>query len=569
MLEPRIGRVDRLAMALAVALSLLAAQVGDAALSPVDPGSGAVLDETSPRQQQHPGKPVYDRWCAECHGVDGRGDGPAAAYMLPRPRDFTEALYQIRTTASGELPTDADILRVIDEGMPGTAMPGWRRNLSQTEREALVDYLKTFSRFFATGEPPQPIAAGRAPRVSEEALAEGRAFYERIECWKCHGQAGRGDGPSAPTQEDSHGFPIRPADLTKNWTFNGGGTVEQIYMRLRTGLDGTPMPSFSDLVESGFMTDEQLWNLAHYVRSLSPETPPRVRDVIRAAQVDDGALPTSPDDSAWAAVERYYIPLVGQIIVEPRWFAPTVDGVWVQALHDGREIVIRLTWNDPSNSPDTAWLGWQKRVLETMEPREGDWSAAIDAGGNPLPLPDAFAVQFPRSIPDGMQLPYFLMGSTREPVYLWRWSSRSARPEEALARGLGNIEPLPAVESPLSAVATFDHGQWHLVFRRPLATTDVSSDDDAPPPGTASDPRAETDRLQFETGRAIPIAFFAWDGSNGEEGRRGAVSSWYFIHLERPTPRSVYATPAVTMLLTFALGLVVVGRAQRREKQGP
>src|SRR5690606_21076675 len=87
--------------------------------------------------QGHPGKPIYDKWCAGCHGEDGRGTGEAAAYMLPRPRDFTRALYQIRTTASGELPTDADILRVIDEGMPGTAMPGWRTLLSRSEREAL------------------------------------------------------------------------------------------------------------------------------------------------------------------------------------------------------------------------------------------------------------------------------------------------------------------------------------------------------------------------------------------------------------------------------------------------
>src|SRR5690606_466951 len=158
--------------------------------------------------QGHPGKPIYDRWCAGCHGVDGRGEGEAAAYMLPRPRDFTRALYQVRTTASGGLPTDADLLRVIDEGMPGTAMPGWRTLLSRSERDALVDYLKTFSRFFGQGEPPQALAFGSAPRASEEVLREGREFYERIECWKCHGQAGRGDGPSAPTQADDAGFPI-------------------------------------------------------------------------------------------------------------------------------------------------------------------------------------------------------------------------------------------------------------------------------------------------------------------------------------------------------------------------
>src|SRR5690606_1574642 len=113
------------------------------------------------------------------------------------------------------------------------------------------------------------------------------------------------------------------------------------------------------------------------VRSLSPEDAPRVRDVIRAARVE-GALPAAPDDSAWAAAERFYVPLVGQVIVEPRWFAPTVDGVWVQALHDGEGIALRLTWNDPSDSPDEAWFEWQAGVLATMQPRTGDRSAAID-----------------------------------------------------------------------------------------------------------------------------------------------------------------------------------------------
>src|SRR5690606_39991909 len=105
----------------------------------------------------------------------------------------------------------------------------------------------------------------------------------------------------------------------------GGGTVEDIFRRLRTGLDGTPMPSFAENV----LSDEEAWNLAHYIRSLGPEqSPPRVREVVRAVALE-GQLPTSPADSAWDNVERFYIPLVGQIILPPRWFAPTVDGVWV------------------------------------------------------------------------------------------------------------------------------------------------------------------------------------------------------------------------------------------------
>ena len=112
------------------------------------------------------GEVTYDRWCAGCHGVDGTGNGTGAEYMLPRPRDFTRALYQIRTTASGELPTDDDIMAVIDRGMPGTTMPGWEDLLSDDEKEALVEYLKSFSRFFT---PDEVLAAQRVTETGAEA----------------------------------------------------------------------------------------------------------------------------------------------------------------------------------------------------------------------------------------------------------------------------------------------------------------------------------------------------------------------------------------------------------------
>src|SRR6185503_4339467 len=79
------------------------------------------------------GKAVYNKWCAQCHGSEGAGDGPAAHYMVPRPRDFTAALYQIRSTASGLLPTDDDIMHAIDEGLPGTTMPAWKEHLSSAD----------------------------------------------------------------------------------------------------------------------------------------------------------------------------------------------------------------------------------------------------------------------------------------------------------------------------------------------------------------------------------------------------------------------------------------------------
>ena len=503
------------------------------------------------------GKKVYVKWCAGCHGETGAGDGPAAAYMLPRPRNFTGAIYKIRTTASGQLPTDADMMRAIDQGLPGSAMPAWKGRLSDADRRAVLAYLKTFSSFFAdTSQHVVELKFGSAPGGGSgaEALKVGRQFYDSIGCRKCHGDQGRGDGPSAPTLKDDAGFPIFAADLHQSWRFRGGASVEDVYRRLRTGLDGTPMPSFADLIDQKFLTDEQLWRLAQYVRSLSPARTPEVRDVIHAPRVGGGGgggrgaggtLPTAPDDSAWARVDRYWFPLVGQVIRKSRWFVPAIAGVWVQAVHDGQAVAVRVSWDDRSQSPDNAWLPFEKRVLETV--------ASDDSGTSGAGLwPDQLALQFPRRIPAGMERPYFLMGTETDPVYQWRWVSSPAggRVVTGLARGLERFDTLAGAEGAPGARSSYDHGEWRVVFTRSLATPDTANE------------------LQFEPGRAIPVAFFAWDGSSGEHGTRLAVSTWYFLALDQPTPPRVFISPVVAMALTLGLGVMVVLRAQRRGTAG-
>lgn len=488
-------------------------------------------------QANNQGKAIYDKWCSECHGVEGKGDGTAAATMLPRPRDFTQARYQIRTTPSGALPTDADILRILEVGMPGTAMPAWP-NLNKTEREQVVAHLKTFSRFFQSEKPATPIEIGKAPGSSEERIAAGRATYDKIECWKCHGRQGRGDGPSAPTQEDDNKHPIRPANLTQNWNFNGGGTVADIYARLRTGIDGTPMPSFSDLIDSKIVTDDDLWNVALFVRSLSPAETPAPREVIRA-RLQAGALPDKADDAAWNSVDPAYVPMVGQIIIKPRWFAPTVTAIWVQALHNNRELALKLSWDDPSRSPDPAWNDWRTLVATEMEPKE----APMPDG----PLPDAITVQFPTRTGTDRDLPYFMNGDARNPVYLWNWRSDTGL-SEAIARGMTSQEALPADGAIVTANAVYADGRWQLVLRRALTAQDTAR------------------RATIRTGEAVPIAFQAWDGSNGESATRGAISSWYFIHLDQPATAGVFITPVIAAAITALLGIILVLRAQKQHR---
>ena len=487
------------------------------------------------RAQSAPrGKATYEQWCAGCHGEKGAGDGPGADRMLPHPRDFTRGVYKIRSTASGEIPTDADLRHVVDEGMPGTAMPEWQSQLTERERDDVVAYIKSFSSFFADAQ-AKPLDFGKAPGSSDAAIADGRATFQKLECFKCHGRQARGDGTSAPTLKDDWGLPIRAADLTENWKFRGGNTVEQIYARLRTGLDGTPMPSFSDAIENKLITEENLWHVAQYVRSLSPERPPEVREVLRAPRV--AALPASVDDSAWKRAEPQWVPVVGQIIVKPRWFAPTVDGIWVQALHDGRRVALRLTWHDPSQSPNPAWDEWLGRVAKALSDVDGP--IATQQG------PDRLAVEFPAKIDEGSERPYFLEGSSRRPVYLWRWASSPDQLEEGSATGMGHFAPR-AGAAEVAHQARYEAGEWRVQLTRALASGD------------------STHAPRFAVGQPIPIGFFVADGSNGETDVRGAVSTWYELYLDVPTPTTVYVAPAVTTLLTAGLGFIVVARARRR-----
>ncbi len=480
------------------------------------------------------GREIYDRWCAECHGAEGAGDGPAAAHMLPRPRDFVQARYQVRTTGPGELPTDADIMRILEVGMPGTAMPGWP-NLSERERRDVVAYIKSFSRFFENAD-PQPMDFASDPGAGEGALASGREVYRELECWKCHGESGRGSGQSTPTLEDWRDFPIRAADLTEPWNFNGGAGAEAIYRRMMTGLDGTPMPAYSDAVASDVVTPEQMWHLAHYVESLAPTRQPQPADLISAALVEE--LPASPDSEAWTEAEPGFVPLVGQVIETPRDFAPTVDGLWVRALHDGERVALRLEWGDPSNSPDTLWNEWQGKIVETLH--ADDVELSPDA-----PMSDGLAVQFPAEMPDGSERPYFLMGESNDPVTLWTWDSREGA-AEAQGRGLGNISPLSGGD--LSAESSWDGGHWNVVLTRSISDGAEGA-------------------ISLARGVVTPVAFFAWDGSSAETPDRGSVSSWIYLYLEEPTSSNVVIAPIVALLLTGGLLWWLVRGAQRRSER--
>lgn len=210
------------------------------------------------------GREVYEVNCAVCHGQNGDGNGMAAHMFQIKPRDFTKGIFKFRSTSFGSLPTDEDLFRIISRGVRRTAMVA-QDDLSEEDRRAVVQYVKTFSPRFQKDRPESPMPIPKAPPRTKGLVAKGREIYQKAECGECHGRGARGDGPSAGQLKDEWGNPIRPADLTRR-PFKGGSTPRDLFRTMVTGLGGTPMPSYRDA-----LTDEELWALVYYVLSLSKD----------------------------------------------------------------------------------------------------------------------------------------------------------------------------------------------------------------------------------------------------------------------------------------------------------
>ena len=219
------------------------------------------------------GKEDYRRWCVGCHGKEGNGEGENAPYLDPKPRDLTEALFRWRSTPTGTLPTDQDIYDTITRGVVDTHMPTWRPLTPQT-RIDLVAYIKTFSPKWQTQKAGAPITIPAEPPQTIDSVLHGRQLFDQMQCWKCHGPEGRGDGPSAITLTDDKGEPIRPYNFHDGTRFRCGETNQDLYKIFMTGLDGTPMPSFADSLKP-----QDAWDLVHFLRTLQPNVQSTSRTV--------------------------------------------------------------------------------------------------------------------------------------------------------------------------------------------------------------------------------------------------------------------------------------------------
>jgi mono/diheme cytochrome c family protein len=232
------------------------------------------------------GQRVFAQHCQVCHGPDGRGNGPAAPSLIPRPRDFTRGQFKYKTTPAGQPPSDADLMGVVSNGLQASAMPYWRDRLSPDELRAVVDYVKSLSPAFA-GAAPQTINLPPETPNDAASVARGKALFTAQGCVGCH----LPDGKGGTVLADAKGYPVIARDLTAPWTFRGGSAPEQIWMRITTGLAPGPMPSFAEKT-----TPDERWDLTHYVQSLA-----------RVAPWDPGGTLGGPGQQADPALRGEYL----------------------------------------------------------------------------------------------------------------------------------------------------------------------------------------------------------------------------------------------------------------------
>jgi len=209
------------------------------------------------------GKMIYSMSCVFCHGSNGKGDGPASfflgPYSHPRPNDFTRGIFKFRSTESGEYPTLSDLMRTIREGIPGF-MPSFR-NMGEEKIRQVALYI---AEEFIQDELPKKTTIKYVEHVgpymySVESVKRGKKLYQELKCYECHGKNGRG---AVVNFKDERGLSIMPVDLTLRETFGNGTSHEDIYRTIMTGLDGTPMPSYSNLFSG---REDQAWDLVHYI----------------------------------------------------------------------------------------------------------------------------------------------------------------------------------------------------------------------------------------------------------------------------------------------------------------
>jgi DMSO reductase family type II enzyme heme b subunit len=518
--------------------------------------SGQTNQQVSPQSKPVllSGKELYLQHCAACHGDQGNGQGLAARFLFPKPRDFGRGQFRLVSTKNF-VPSREDLRTVLLRGMPGSAMPPWS-HLAPQEIDRLIDEvlrlyqeglkativaeLKEADEEIVEAEVAEQVRERTTPDEVLEipqivagdaaAIARGRDIYTTQGCHQCHGKEGRGDGQQVMV--DNEGLPTRPRDLTAG-IFKGEPDPASIYRRIALGMPGTPMPSSN-------LKPDQMIDLAHFIRSLSDEDK-RNAAILKRERLIATYIPEvsdQGDSGVWSEVRATHVRTA------PLWWRDNADSdLRVQAVHDGKQVAFRLSWRDATPDRHSARTEAFKDLAAIelyrgpAEPFLGMgaaahavdlwvWDADREAAlaSNDEQYPDAVTDVYPfteaavesaeftrpsarLAMQDALALPAKAVGNQVAPA------ARSSAGSSLSAAGPGSVTFRIPENQAVTARGEWRDGRWIVLLSRELKADEAAG-------------------IALSPGDKLSVAFAIWDGSHRDRNGQKLVSIWQDLELE-------------------------------------
>ena len=252
-------------------------------------------DAKETREPLLAGYHIYQEYCTQCHGVNGDGNGPVAQYLNPKPRNYKPGIFKFTSTPYGSKPRKSDLILTLKRGVTGTSMPAFDR-FSDQQLSDVADYVIALSlrgeferelALIAYDDAELPDKEGmkdvindklstwhdaanqlvmpvsEMPEMTDESIRAGHRVFLQYACNKCHGKYGRGGSMgNVEVGVDSWGNKAAAADLSSGM-FRGGERPIDIYRRIYSGINGTPMPAFKEQFKDN---PEVIWQLVHFIK---------------------------------------------------------------------------------------------------------------------------------------------------------------------------------------------------------------------------------------------------------------------------------------------------------------
>jgi len=155
---------------------------------------------------------------------------------------------------------------------------------------------------------------------------------------------------------------------------------------------------------------------------------------------------------------------------------------------------------------------------------------------------DAVSIQIPSVALTGARKPYFIFGDAQDSVDLWFFDL--ARPDPLQFTGKGSADIAPNDTGDVTGVASYDQGEWSVIFKRPLRATSGAP---------------------FTPGEFTPIAFSVWDGSARERGSRRGLTVWESVYVEPEVVPSAFGPMLRTALVILVIELAIIGWVRSRK----